>query len=96
MLFVASSFGPEAAAKHLTPTTLELGGKSPTIVDNTVDIQVTAKRYTWAATINCGQTCIRPDYCMVHASIADEFISECKKSLTDILFVALKNLSYFL
>ncbi|KAF1772703.1 Aldehyde dehydrogenase, glutamic acid active site [Phytophthora cactorum] len=59
----------EAAAKTLTPTILELGGKSPTIVDETCDIAVTARRITWAAFMNAGQTCLRPDYVMVNAKI---------------------------
>ena len=63
-----------AAAEHLTPIALELGGKSPVIVDKGVDIGVTAKRICWASFLNSGQTCVRPDYCMVHESVADEFI----------------------
>lgn len=73
----------EAAAKFLTPTTLELGGKSPLLVDQSADIVVAAKRYTWGALINCGQTCIRPDYCMVHFSVADKFIAACKKNIIE-------------
>ena len=84
-----------AAAKHLTPVTLELGGKSPIIVDETADIAVSAKRYTWAALINCGQTCIRPDYCMVHASIADKFISACKESIVSMFSKDPKSCEFF-
>jgi acyl-CoA reductase-like NAD-dependent aldehyde dehydrogenase len=69
----------EAAAKHLTPVTLELGGKSPTIVDHTLDLPKTAKRIAMAKFINCGQTCIAPDYVFVHEKIATEFIGELKK-----------------
>ena len=55
-----------AAAKHLTPVTLELGGKSPCIVDQNVDPNVVAKRIAWAKFVNAGQTCIAPDYVLVH------------------------------
>ncbi|WP_283591430.1 aldehyde dehydrogenase [Clostridium butanoliproducens] len=59
----------EAAAKHLTPTTLELGGKSPCIVDNDVDIKTTAKRIVWGKFLNAGQTCVAPDYVYVHKDV---------------------------
>lgn len=52
----------QAAAKHLTPTTLELGGKSPVYLDDSVDIEVAASRIIWGKLVNCGQTCIAPDY----------------------------------
>ena len=52
----------EAAAKHLTPVTLELGGKSPTFVDDDVDLEVTARRIAWGKFTNAGQTCVAPDY----------------------------------
>lgn len=58
-----------AAAKHLTPVTLELGGKSPCIVDATCDLEITAKRIIWGKFYNCGQTCIAPDYLLVQKSI---------------------------
>jgi acyl-CoA reductase-like NAD-dependent aldehyde dehydrogenase len=58
----------EAAAKHLTPVTLELGGKSPCIVDRDADIETTARRIAWGKFINSGQTCIAPDYVLVHSS----------------------------
>lgn len=61
-------------AKHLTPVTLELGGKSPCIVDSDVDIDVASRRILWGKTINAGQTCISPDYLVVHRSIETEFI----------------------
>jgi acyl-CoA reductase-like NAD-dependent aldehyde dehydrogenase len=62
----------EAAAKHLTPVTLELGGKSPCIVDEDVNIEVAAKRITWGKFINAGQTCIAPDYLLVHKNIKQD------------------------
>jgi aldehyde dehydrogenase (NAD+) len=66
------------AAQHLTPVTLELGGKSPVIVDKDVNIDVAAKRLTWAKFFNAGQTCVCPDYLLVHESIKDEFINKMK------------------
>ena len=64
----------EAAAKNLTPTILELGGKSPAIVDKRVDIEVSAKRLAWASFTNSGQTCVRPDHLFVHEDVADKFL----------------------
>lgn len=57
----------EAAAKHLTPVTLELGGKSPCLVDQTADLEKTAQRIIWGKALNAGQTCVAPDYVLVHA-----------------------------
>ncbi|KAG2518492.1 hypothetical protein BBO99_00003287 [Phytophthora kernoviae] len=71
----------EAAAKTLTPTVLELGGKSPTIVDETCDIAVTARRITWAAFMNAGQTCLRPDYVLVSAKIGDELVAAIQTAI---------------
>jgi len=73
----------EAAAKNLTPVVLELGGKSPCIVDRTADLNVAAHRYVWGATMNCGQTCVRPDYLMVHEAVADEFSRLVKSVITE-------------
>ncbi len=70
-----------AAAKNLTPVCLELGGKSPVIIDETADIPLTAKRIAWGKTINGGQTCIAPDYVLVQESVKDAFISELQKQL---------------
>ena len=69
----------QEAAKNLIPVTLELGGKSPCIVDKDANIQLSAKRIAWGKLINAGQTCIAPDYFLVHSSIKDLFISELKK-----------------
>lgn len=66
----------EKAAKNLTPVALELGGKSPCIVDSTADIARAAKRIAWAKFLNAGQTCVAPDYLMVHESVYDEFIKK--------------------
>jgi aldehyde dehydrogenase (NAD+) len=66
----------EGAAKHLTPVTLELGGKSPVIVAADADIAVAAKRIAWTKLINSGQICIAPDYVLADASIRDELVSK--------------------
>lgn len=84
-----------AAAEHLTPIALELGGKSPVIVDKGVDINVAAKRICWASFLNSGQTCIRPDYCMVDASIAEAFIKACKAALRDMFGKDASKSGYF-
>lgn len=65
-----------AAAKHLTSVTLELGGKSPTIVDETADIKTAAKRISWAKFLNNGQVCIAPDYVLVHEKVKDALVKE--------------------
>lgn len=62
----------QAAAEHLTPVILELGGKSPCIVDKDANIDLAAKRIAWGKTINLGQTCIAPDYLLVHSSVKEE------------------------
>ena len=71
----------EAAARNLTPMTLELGGKSPCIVDSTADIEVAARRIAWGKFMNAGQTCIAPDYILVEESVEEELIGELKKSV---------------
>jgi aldehyde dehydrogenase (NAD+) len=68
-----------AAAKHLTPVTLELGGKSPVIVDETADVKKAAERIMWGKFINSGQTCVAPDYLLIHEKLHDAFIEESKK-----------------
>lgn len=65
-----------AAAKNLTPLTLELGGKSPAIVHESADLPTSASRIAWGKFMNAGQTCIAPDYVVVHESVADAFVSE--------------------
>lgn len=62
----------KAAAEHLTPVVLELGGKSPCIVDESADIDVAARKIAWGKTVNLGQTCIAPDYLLVHATIKEQ------------------------
>lgn len=68
----------EKAAKNLTPVVLELGGKSPCIVDQTADIKVAAKRIVWGKGINAGQTCVAPDYLLVHKEVKADLIREIK------------------
>ncbi len=70
-----------AAAKHLTSVTLELGGKSPTIVDASANLDQAAQNVMWAKCTNAGQTCIAPDYVFVHASVKDAFVDRCRTQL---------------
>ena len=73
----------EAASKHLTPATLELGGKSPAIVLEDADLEVTARRIVWGKLMNSGQTCIAPDYVFVPSkvkpSLLNHMVNEIKK-----------------
>ena len=70
------------ASAHLTPVTLELGGKSPCIVDETADLKLAAKRIVFGKYLNCGQTCVAPDYIYCQESVKDRFIQEVKKQIT--------------
>jgi aldehyde dehydrogenase (NAD+) len=72
-----------AASEYLTPVTLELGGKSPCIVDNTANLDVTAARIVWSKWMNAGQTCVAPDYILVDKSIADDLLAALKAKLTE-------------
>ena len=67
-----------AAAKNLTPVVLELGGKSPCIVDEGADLKLAARRIAWGKTLNAGQTCIAPDYLLIHRSLQQQFVEEFK------------------
>lgn len=71
-----------AAAEHLTPVTLELGGKSPAIVAADANIEVTAKRIAWAKFLNAGQTCVAPDYVLVEASVEDQLVAALAAAVT--------------
>lgn len=71
-----------AAARHLTPVTLELGGKSPAIIDQSTNLDLTARRIAWGKWQNAGQICISPDYVLVHDSIKDAFIAALKREIT--------------
>ena len=70
-----------AAAPNLTPMVLELGGKSPCIVGPDANIKLAAKRIAWGKTLNAGQTCIAPDYLLLHKDIKDAFVAEFKKAV---------------
>ncbi|MCQ2608436.1 MAG: aldehyde dehydrogenase [Bacteroidales bacterium] len=70
-----------AAAKNLTPVVLELGGKSPCFVSEDANITLAARRIAWGKCLNAGQTCIAPDYLLVHENVKDAFIAEFKKAL---------------
>lgn len=70
-----------AAARHLTPVTLELGGKSPTIVDRSADVRIAARRVAWGKFLNAGQTCIAPDHVLVHEAVRDEFVDALRAAV---------------
>ncbi len=72
----------ESAAKHLTPVTLELGGKNPCIVDDTASIALAAKRIVWGKFLNAGQTCIASDYILVHENVKDKLVDALKENIT--------------
>jgi acyl-CoA reductase-like NAD-dependent aldehyde dehydrogenase len=73
----------EAAAKNLTPVTLELGGKSPCIVDHDADVPVAARRILWGKFFNAGQTCVAPDYVLAHEAIEEQLIQEMQRTVED-------------
>jgi len=73
----------KAAAENLTPVTLELGGKSPCIVDESANLKLAAKRIVWGKFLNTGQTCIAPDYLLVHHSIKTKLIEYLKEEITN-------------
>ena len=70
-----------AAAKHLTPTTLELGGKNPCIIDDTIDLKLTSRRIVWGKFVNAGQTCIAPDFLIVKRNIKEQLIHHLSKEI---------------
>ncbi|PSL49629.1 aldehyde dehydrogenase (NAD+) [Chitinophaga niastensis] len=73
----------EMAVPHLTPVTLELGGKSPCVVDEKVNITVAAKRIVWGKFWNAGQTCVAPDYILVHQKVKEELVVALKDAIVD-------------
>lgn len=75
----------EAASRNLTPVVLELGGKSPCIVDKDADIAVAARRIAWGKSLNAGQTCIAPDYLILHEDIKDCFLAALEKEFNSLL-----------
>ena len=83
-----------AASKFLTPVTLELGGKSPAVVDKTAKIDLAAKRVVFGKFLNVGQTCVAPDYAIVHESVADRFVERVKFWIRKLYPDALANPDY--
>ena len=71
------------AAEHLTPVVLELGGKSPCIVDKAADVRVAARRIWWGKCLNAGQTCVAPDFVWVHEQVRDAFVEESERALKE-------------
>lgn len=85
----------EAAAKHLTPVILELGGKSPCIIDKTANLPIAAKRVAWGKSLNAGQTCIAPDYLMIHEDVKDQFLKLLVKEWKHLLTKNPKKAKHF-
>ena len=75
----------EAAARHLTPVTLELGGKSPCILDASANVKVAARRIAFGKILNAGQTCVAPDYLLIHSSRKQEFVTEFREAVAEML-----------
>ncbi|MCR8995998.1 aldehyde dehydrogenase [Brevibacillus sp. 7WMA2] len=84
----------EAASKHLTPITLELGGKSPCIVHRDANLRLAAKRIVWGKFLNAGQTCVAPDYLLVDSSVKQELIRQLKTFIQELYPDALHNSDY--
>ena len=85
----------KAASEHLTPVVLELGGKSPCIVDSGANLDVAAKRIAWGKTINAGQTCIGPDYLFVHQSVKEELLQKIALNITLMFGEDIQQSKYF-
>lgn len=84
----------EKASKHLTPVTLELGGKSPCIVDKSANIKLSAKRIVWGKYLNCGQTCVAPDYILCHKDVKEELLECIAKEIDKQFSNAIENSDY--
>lgn len=84
-----------AAAKNLTPVTLELGGKSPVYIDSSADIKMSAQRLAWGKWMNSGQTCIAPDYIMINEDILNEFLTEITKQVALMFTDSPKNSKHY-
>lgn len=84
----------EAASHHVTPVVLELGGKSPCIVDKSADVALAARRLSWGKYLNAGQTCVAPDYVLIEQSIKEQFLSELAKQIEVMYGDALRNEQY--
>ncbi|MBN2261313.1 MAG: aldehyde dehydrogenase family protein, partial [Prolixibacteraceae bacterium] len=85
----------QAAAKNLTPVILELGGKSPCIVDKSANVDIAAKRIAWGKTINAGQTCIAPDYLFVHKNVKAELLERIAFHITQFFGNSIKESEYY-
>jgi aldehyde dehydrogenase (NAD+) len=85
----------QAAAKHLTPLTLELGGKSPVVIDHTADLDLAAKRIVWGKFLNAGQTCIAPDYILIPGELIDLFIEKLVNQIIKTYGRDIRNNPYF-
>jgi len=83
----------QAAAKHLTPVTLELGGKSPVIIEQDANLGMAVRRLVWAKFLNAGQTCVAPDYILVHKSVEKELLGKLKLEIQQSQF-SLENGNY--
>ncbi len=84
-----------AAAKHLTPVTLELGGKSPVYVDNSADLAITAQRLAWGKWMNAGQTCIAPDYILTEKALIPDLVAALKKQINAMFGDDIKASQYY-
>jgi aldehyde dehydrogenase (NAD+) len=73
-----------AASENLTPVVLELGGKSPVVVDKSANIEIAAKRIAWGKTLNAGQTCIAPDYLLIHPEVKEQFIEAFRHAIVEL------------
>ncbi len=92
------SFGKivmQCAAQQLTPVVLELGGKSPCIIDKDCNINIAARRVVWGKLLNAGQTCIAPDYFLVHSDIEEIFVEALKKNITTMYGEDLSRCTYY-
>jgi aldehyde dehydrogenase (NAD+) len=85
----------KAASEYLTPVVLELGGKSPCIVDKDANIEIAANRIAWGKTINAGQTCIAPDYLFVHESVKDDLIQKIASTIEKTFGTDIQQSKYF-
>jgi aldehyde dehydrogenase (NAD+) len=73
-----------AACENLTPVVLELGGKSPVVVDSSADIELAAKRVAWGKSLNAGQTCIAPDYLLIHRDVKSRFVEAFRRAIVEL------------
>ncbi len=85
----------KAAAEHLTPVILELGGKSPCIVDTSANIDIAAKRIAWGKAVNAGQTCIAPDYLLVHESIKEKLLEKIAHAFNEMFGKSISQSKYY-